>query len=71
MPHFPAGRYDTLPRQRLSAFFVELSFDYAAGALPADHQLSFLFPAAVALYDRIITGFPAPSLYAILYEIVK
>ena len=37
MPHFPAGRYDTWPRQRRSAFFVELSFDYAAGALPTDH----------------------------------
>ena len=37
MPHFPAGRYDTWPRQRLSAFFVEPCFDYAAGALPADH----------------------------------
>ena len=40
MPHFPAGRYNTCPRQRLSAFFVELSFDYAAGALPANHLLA-------------------------------
>ena len=33
--------------------------------------MSFLFPAAVALYDSIIVGFPTPSLYAKLYEIVK
>lgn len=50
---------------------IELSFDYAACALQADHPLSFLFSASVALYDRIITGFPALSLYAAFYKIVN
>lgn len=37
MPHFPAGRYDIWPRQRLSAFFVEPCFDYAVDHLWADY----------------------------------
>ena len=40
MPHFPAGLYATWPRQRLSVFFVKLSFDCAAIALPANHLLA-------------------------------
>ena len=37
MPHFPAGRYDTWLRHQLSAFSIEISFDYATVALPANH----------------------------------
>ena len=37
MPHFPAGRYDTWLRRRLSAFFVEPCFDYAVDHLLADY----------------------------------
>jgi hypothetical protein len=46
------NRKNPLQKQRVSS--IELSFDYAARALRANHQLSFLFPADVALYDIII-----------------
>lgn len=42
--------------------FLYFSFAALYGEI---FSVSFLFPAAVALYDRIITGFPVPSLYSI------